>query len=113
MERNPTFIRLCWVSLRSTQPTIIQNLRSIASGPPALDSARYAVDFNQVKELVRTDSAIRTADQTEIAVFWAGGANTFTPPGHWNQIAEQVAVQEGNTLLENSRLFPLLNISLA
>jgi len=24
-ERNPTFSRLCWVSLRSTQPTIILN----------------------------------------------------------------------------------------
>ncbi len=28
-ERNPTFSGLCWVSLRSTQPTNLQNLRSI------------------------------------------------------------------------------------
>ncbi|MCY7390724.1 MAG: phosphatase PAP2 family protein, partial [Leptolyngbyaceae cyanobacterium CAN_BIN12] len=81
--------------------------------PPDLDSARYAADLNLTQELGRKDSAIRTADQTEIALLWADGANTFTPPGHWNQIAEQVAVQEGNTLLENARLFALLNISLA
>ncbi|QLE51141.1 hypothetical protein FD724_25715 [Nostoc sp. C057] len=24
-ERNPTFSRICWVSVRSTQPTIIYN----------------------------------------------------------------------------------------
>lgn len=82
-------------------------------GPPALDSAKYAADFNLVKELGRHDSATRTADQTQIAFFWADGANTFTPPGHWNQIAEQVAVQQGNPLLDNARLFALLNIALA
>lgn len=80
-------------------------------GPPALDSAEYATELNQVKELGSINSTTRTADQTEIARFWADGAGTFTPPGHWNQIAELVALAQGNTLSENARLFALLNIA--
>ena len=84
-----------------------------SDGPPALDSADYATDFNQVKDLGSLNSTTRTAEQTEIAKFWADGAGTFTPSGHWNQIAQNVAVQKGNSLLDNARLFALLDISLA
>ena len=48
-----------------------------------------------------------------IALFWADGDGTYTPPGHWNVVAQTVAVQEGNSLVENARLFALLNIALA
>lgn len=82
-------------------------------GPPALNSAKCAADFNQVKELGRSDSTTRTPEQTQVALFWADGAGTYTPPGHWNQIAEDVSLQQGNTLEENARLFALLNIALA
>lgn len=82
-------------------------------GPPALDSAEYAAELNQVKELGSINSTTRTAEQTEIAKFWADGSGTFTPPGHWNQIAERVALSQGNTLSENARLFAMLNIALA
>jgi hypothetical protein len=82
-------------------------------GPPALDSIEYALELNEVKELGKHDSIIRTPDQTEIAHFWADGAGTFTPPGHWNQIAQQVALSEGNTLADNARLFASLNVALA
>jgi len=79
--------------------------------PPALDSAQWAEDFNRTKELGRADSAVRTADQTMIARFWADGAGTATPPGHWNIIARDIARQHGNTLEDNARLFALLNIA--
>ena len=80
-------------------------------GPPALDSATYAASVNQVKELGSATSATRTADQTDIAHFWADGGGTWTPPGHWNSIAQDVADAQGNTLSENARLFALLNIA--
>jgi len=81
--------------------------------PPALDSAEYAEQYNQVKEIGSSTSATRTADQTQIAFFWADGAGTETPPGHWNDIAQDVAAAQGNTLAQNARLFALLNLSLA
>ena len=79
--------------------------------PPALDSAEYAEAFNEVKALGAVNSATRTADQTLVARFWADGAGTATPPGHWNEIAQDVARQQGNTVFENARLFALLNIA--
>ncbi|MFM6021877.1 MAG: vanadium-dependent haloperoxidase, partial [Dolichospermum sp.] len=82
-------------------------------GVPALNSADYTIEFNQVKDLGKNNSTTRTADQTEIAKFWADGAGTFTPPGHWNQIAQNVAAEKGNSLVDNARLFALLDISLA
>jgi hypothetical protein len=82
-------------------------------GPPALNSQEYTTEYNLVKDLGKLNSTTRTADQTEIAKFWADGGGTFTPPGHWNQIAEQIAANTNSSLVENARLFALLNIGLA
>ena len=84
-----------------------------ASGPPRLKSEQYARDFNRVKSIGRKVSLSRTADQTQIALFWADGPGTATPPGHWNEIAQQVAAEWGLPTVQNARLFALLNITLA
>ncbi|WP_164103004.1 dockerin type I domain-containing protein [Candidatus Laterigemmans baculatus] len=81
--------------------------------PPELASAEYAAAVDEVMRLGRLGSTERTADQTEIAIFWADGGGTFTPPGHWNQIAADVALGKGTTLAENARLMALLNLALA
>src|SRR6184192_4529370 len=81
-------------------------------GPPSLDSQRYAADYNEVKELGAAIGSTRTAEQTQIALFWADGAGTETPPGHWNSIAQIIADARGNTLEQNARLFALLNIAM-
>jgi hypothetical protein len=82
--------------------------------PPALDSPRYAADFNEVKAVGVLNSPVRTADQTEFAHFWAGvPGNSAAPPGHINEIAARVALLEDLSLAENARLFALLNIGLA
>jgi RHS repeat-associated protein len=83
------------------------------SGQPSLTSAQYATDFNQVKDLGRVDSTTRTSEQTEIAKFWADGAGTETPSGHWNTIAANAAINQGLTLAQEARLFALLDIGLA
>src|SRR4029079_13876311 len=82
-------------------------------GPPALDSQQYAADYEEVKQLGADVGSTRTEEQTEIALFWADGAGTETPPGHWNSIAQIIAAAQNNTLEENGRLFALLNIAMA
>jgi membrane-associated phospholipid phosphatase len=82
-------------------------------GPPALDSAAYADAYNEVKAYGSLASTIRTTDQTQIALFWADGAGTETPPGHWNSIARDVAAVRDNTMEQNARLFALLNAAMA
>lgn len=81
--------------------------------PPALGSREYAAAFREVKRLGGKRSAARTAEQTDIALFWADNAGTATPPGHWNTIAQTIARQRGTSLADNARLFALLNMSLA
>jgi hypothetical protein len=81
--------------------------------PPALNTPQYTADFNMVKAVGGSVSAVRTAEQTQIALFWGYGPSTATPSGHWNEIAQVVAANLGNTLEQNARLFALLNIALA
>jgi hypothetical protein len=79
--------------------------------PLRLNGRRYLADFNEVKALggdgVITPSA-RTAEQTEIALFWLESA-----PLQWNRIARGVSASAGLDAWENARLFGLLNIALA
>ncbi|HEX2477605.1 MAG TPA: PEP-CTERM sorting domain-containing protein [Lacipirellulaceae bacterium] len=81
------------------------------AGAPALSSVEYAAALNEVKDIGAVNSASRTADQTDIARFWADGGGTSTGPGHWNRIAQTVAAAQGNTLSENARMFALLNLA--
>jgi hypothetical protein len=82
-------------------------------GPPALGSTRYLADLDEVRALGAAVGSTRTPEQTEIALFWADGTDTETPPGHWNSIAAEIAGAFGNSLDENARLFALLNIAMA
>lgn len=84
-----------------------------APAPPRLTTRRYAAEVNFVRKFGALGSTARTIEQTEIAKFWRYGPGTATPPGHWNQIAQVVAVSEGNSLAGNARMFALLNIALA
>ena len=82
-------------------------------GPPDLTSQAYADSVNKTKDLGAIDSATRTADQTEIARFWADGLGTYTPPGAWLQIAEQTAQDQGLSVAQTARLMAQLSVALA
>jgi hypothetical protein len=84
-----------------------------APPPPALDSLAYAQALEEVRSLGSATSATRSADQTEQALFWADGGGSLTPPGHWSQIASQVAREQGNSLSANARLLAQINVALA
>jgi hypothetical protein len=81
--------------------------------PPSLTSVQYTIAFNETKRLGRATGSTRTPEQTEIALFWADGAGTATPPGHWLVIAQHLAEERGLPLLEKSRLLALLSIAAA
>jgi hypothetical protein len=81
--------------------------------PPALNSDEYAASLRSVRAIGSEMSTTRTRDQTEVALFWADGEGTVTPPGHWNRIAQSVAAGRKLTLAESARLFALLNVAMA
>jgi membrane-associated phospholipid phosphatase len=81
--------------------------------PPTMASEEYAKAVDEVMRLGRVDSQERTNDQTEIALFWADGGGTATPPGHWNEIAIRVSLNENESTVDRSRTMALLNFALA
>jgi membrane-associated phospholipid phosphatase len=81
--------------------------------PPALTSSEYTAAFDEVKSLGAANSATRTAEQSQVARFWYGAAGTYTATGYWNQIAQEVAQQHGDSLVQDARLFALLNLAQA
>jgi hypothetical protein len=78
-----------------------------SEGPPALDSAAWAREYDEVQRLGAERSADRTAEQTDIAQFWIEDSVVT-----WNRIARSAAAATGNTLAQNARLFGLLNLAM-
>ena len=81
--------------------------------PPSLLSSEYTRSFREVARLGGVDSRHRTREQSEIALFWADGPGTATPPGHWHVIAQGISRARGLSLIENARLFALLAVTSA
>jgi hypothetical protein len=79
--------------------------------PPALTSARYAADFNEVKTIGSAMSATRTAEQTLIAQLWHAVVSPTIIFFTWNNVARDLAVSRNNTTVENARLFALFGIA--
>jgi Vanadium chloroperoxidase N-terminal domain len=77
-------------------------------GPPALASAEYARDFDEVKRLRGKSSTARTAEQTEIARYWYEGS-----PQGWSRIARLVATERGLDEWGVARLLALVNATIA
>jgi membrane-associated phospholipid phosphatase len=75
--------------------------------PPAFGSAEFNASLVEVKQISDT----RTEDQLRIANFWADGAGTCTPPGHWNQIACDLIVRYHLNELRAARTLALMNIA--
>ena len=87
--------------------------------PPSLTSEQYATDLNEVKLIGKSDSATRTAEQTEIARLWAGvsstgaaGATSTPMFAVWNNIARDAIRERGLSLVDAARVFTLVNVSI-
>jgi hypothetical protein len=71
----------------------------------AVQTARYTTDFNEVKALGCAGCSARSAEQTEIALFWMENS-----PTGWNRIARVVASQRNLDAWDAARLFAVLAI---
>lgn len=91
----------------------------LPDGPSTFGSDEYAEQIEQVRLLGgEEDTALttitRTAEQSEIAEFWLNDrGDSYKPGKHWNHITEEIAVREGNTLIENAHVFLQLNTAIA
>ena len=97
----------------SVKPFSIKDVKECGAtrSPPTVNSEKYLKHENEVRELGNYTSVSRTADQTDIANFWAGGP--FTPPGIWNLIAQKLVVQEAVAWERAVEVFRVMNMALA
>jgi hypothetical protein len=77
-------------------------------GPYAVGSAKYAADFNEVKEIGRANSTMRTAQQSEIAKFWYEDS-----PLGWNRIAVAAIEHRELDAHDAARVLALVNFAMA
>ena len=78
-----------------------------------LSSRGYADQVNEIKAIGSLNSTVRTAEQTRIAFFWANDLNgTYKPPGHLNAITQVVSRDRRLSMIENARLFALINLAM-
>jgi PAP2 superfamily len=96
-------------AVRYTTPFMLLSASQFRPGPPpALNSAQYAADYNEVKSVGAVNSSTRTADQTQAALFWLED-DSYT----WNTIAQTVAIQKGMTLEAAAALFATMNVAMS
>ena len=105
----PTTLPL-WEQYARAKPWVLKSADQFRPGPPpALSSAEWARDYNQVKSLGGTKSTARTPEQTEAVTFWENV--NFGPA--WQAAARELSTNKEMPLAECARLFALLNMSLA
>jgi PEP-CTERM motif-containing protein len=82
--------------------------------PPALNSAAYTAAYNQVKDYGVLNSASRTADEKEMALFWGYDRATMGPPPVlFDRNLGEIGAQVGNTPAQNARMFAMASVSIA
>jgi hypothetical protein len=76
-------------------------------GPPALTSARYARELNEVKALGSATSTVRTPDQTEAAIWWDDPRLV-----EW-EIKRGLATSHRLGTLQTARMFAMVDVAAA
>jgi hypothetical protein len=100
----PAFVNDPFAWVKDVRPFLLEEL--VDSAPPYdLTSRRYAREFEEVKRLGSSTSSTRTADQTDMARFWAEG------PTIWTRITRDVSGAQRLSIAENARLFAMLYLT--
>ncbi len=76
--------------------------------PPSTSSAQMSQELAEVKDTVEN----LTRDQLAVAYKWNDGVSSYTPPGHWNFIAEEYVGNARFSEVRSARVFALLNMAL-
>jgi hypothetical protein len=74
--------------------------------PPPITSSEYTRAFEEVRELGRTESRTRTADEAHVAMWW----KEFAEASH-NRLARELVRESCLDVWEAARLFALLNMA--
>jgi hypothetical protein len=94
--------------VRSWMMTPAQVVADRPAPPPSTSSPQMAEELAEVKHTVDN----LTREQLAIALKWNDGAGTYTPPGHWNDIAAEHVRDAKMSEVRAARSFALLNMAM-
>jgi hypothetical protein len=102
----PAFVNDPFAWVKDVKPFVIEDpAEFLSEGPNELTSRAYAREFEEVKTLGSLASTARTADQTDMARFWADG------PLIWTRVARQLSAARALRTAANARLFAMLYLT--
>ncbi len=113
---------ICWISLeepkrppqlplfQKTLPWLFDTL-TVVKLRPAPPYPTHSAQFKAETQEVLYYSRHTTRDREKIVSFWADGAGTSTPVGHWNAIAADEFVKQNWTEVRWARNLALLNMA--
>ncbi|MEJ3748562.1 vanadium-dependent haloperoxidase [Actinomycetes bacterium KLBMP 9797] len=100
----PDFLQVgAWFA--TLKPFVIDPADFRTPGPPALTSAAYARDLNEVKLLGSATSTARTPDQTEAAIWWDDPRLV-----EW-EIKRQLATTQRLSTLQSARMLAMTDVA--
>lgn len=98
----------------SNRPFALASVDALSMpGPTPYSEAEGSPFWTEAKEVCDTSAAL-TKEQTAIARFWSDDAMlSFTPPGHWTAILNQVAVERDLDLVAQVEALARMGIAMA
>ena len=76
--------------------------------PPQPGSVKFEADLDELRAIAKS----RTREQQRIAAYWADGAGSYTPPGHWNRKAGELIFENQFNEIRAARAMALTNTAL-
>jgi hypothetical protein len=105
----PAFAQPQLTNWAAVKPFALERADQFRPGPPSPPtSPEYAAALAEIRSVGELNSTSRTPDQTQIGQFWSAPIQNY-----WNQIAQIASLAHRDTLVQDARLFALLNLSFA
>ena len=76
--------------------------------PPVIDSPEFKANMDELLTIAKK----QTREQARIANFWADGAGSYTPPGHWHRKAADLAHTNNFSEVRTARTFALVGTAM-
>jgi hypothetical protein len=90
------------------KPWVVDDITKFRSAlPPSFESKQYKDAVVELENISKT----LTNEQRKIAIFWADGTNTYTPPGHWNRLAAEYIAESKMNPLRSARTLAYMNMA--
>jgi PAP2 superfamily len=88
------------------------NVPSVESVRPPIPPAPGSPEFEENVRELKDYAGNMTEEHRRIANFWQDGLGTYTPPGHWNRIAKEFAIEYNFNPLRTTRMFAYMNMAI-